>query len=448
MSEDLLQTIDKLKKILEENGGVKEFKNLKDFEKEIQELKNEAETAKTDTKRQKALDKVKALELLKSKAILVFDNYKTLCEKLSLPVLAGDSKVAQLKELHRIFEEANFTDEELKLLTETKAIKKTAIVIDKIFDEPIEKVDGRTEKKGALTDMIRRNLDNQIVNHYILTGKKMGFHSQKELFKAYANYDEETIINIKKEMRKRYSKKIDTEYLESIMYSVTDWVERDLFLNGWVRNLNRMNDKNIGYNNGIATRIVTQEGDEEIYYHYVKGESDIPDAWSAQGTEFAKRENIKPFKNWDNTSMKYASIEQHEQRLNEFLKDNNNRNLILNTEDIYGNVIKDVDSIKRIQTVFMLGHDNPETLATKRISNDEINDLVYKYYHKIKDDFEAKINERIKELELTNCSPKAIGKIKRNDKEIQDLKLKQSIKTEFMFLLMENTVRKIHNKYI
>lgn len=385
---NLSQLIDKLKEMLKDNGGVK-FKNLKDACIQL------GIVYKTSGKAQK----------------LIKENLERVCD------------------IH-------------------KAEKGNALIVTKVYDEPSEKIDLRTEKKGALTDMIRKNLDDQIVNHYILTNKKIGFHSQKELFKAYANYDEEVIFNIKKEMHRRYDKKIDTEYLESIMYSVTDWIERDLFLNGWVRNLNRMNDKNIGYNNGVALRIITKEGDKEIYYHYVKGESDIPEAWSSQGTEFAKKENIKPFKNWDNTSMKYATKEQHEQRLKEFLKDNNNRNLILNTEDIYGNVIKNIDSIKKIQTVFMLGHNNPKTLVTKRISNDEINDLVYKYYYKIKDDFEAKIDERVKELELTNCSPKAIGKIKRNDKEIQMLKLKQNIKTEFMYLLMENTMRKIHNKYI
>lgn len=387
--ENLTQIIDNLKKILKENGGIKEFKNLKDACSQL------GIVYKTSGKAQK----------------LIKQNLERICD------------------IH-------------------KAEKGNALIVTKVYDEPLERVDGRTEKKGALTDMIRKNLDDQIVNHYILTSKKIGFHSQKELFKAYANYDEEIVSNIKKEMHTRYDKKIDSEYLEVIMYSVTDWIERDLFLNGWVRNLNRMNDKNIGYNNGVALRIITQEEDKEIYYHYIKGESDIPEAWSTQGNEFAKKENIKPFKNWDSTSMKYATKEQHEQRLREFLENDDNRNLILNTEDIYGNVIKDINSIKRIQTVFMLGHNNPKTLVTKRISNEEINELVFKYYHKIKDDFNAKIDERIKELELTNCSPKVIGKIKRNDKEIQMLKLKQNIKTEFMYLLMENTMRKIHNKYI
>ena len=29
-----------------------------------------------------------------------------------------------------------------------------------------------------------------------------------------------------------------------------------------------MNDKNIGYNNGVATRIVIQDGDKEIYLEF------------------------------------------------------------------------------------------------------------------------------------------------------------------------------------
>lgn len=384
----LLEITNKLKEILSNDGGVKEFKNLKDACNQLGII----------------YKKGKAQKLIK-------ENLERVCD------------------IH-------------------KAEKGNTLIVTQVYTEPLQKIDGRTEKKGVLTDMVRKDLDNQIVNHYVLTGKKIGFYSQKELFKAYANYDEETIFNVKKEMHKRYDNEIDEKYLEVIMYSVTDWIERDLFLNGWVRNLNRMNDKNIGYNNGVATRIVIQDGDKEIYYHYIKGESDIPEVWNSQGNEFAKRENIKPYKNWDNTSMKYATKEQHFQRLKEFLEDNNNQKILLENEDIYGNVIKDINSIKRIQTVFMLGHDNPNSLTNKRISNEEINKLVHKYYQKIKDDFNAKIDERIKELELTDCSPSVIGKVKRNDKEIQMLKLKQSIKTEFMFLLMENTMRKIHNKYI
>lgn len=319
---DLLQIIDKLKHLAQEQ----EVKR----EEEINKLKEKVEKTKSDIQKKKALDKIEALELLKDK--VVFDNYKALCEALSLPVLTANSKLAQLKELHRIFEEAEFTEEELTLLTETKVVKKTAIVIGKIFNEPIEKVDGRVNNTShnfsygeGIQNMVATKYYTELKNEGVVEmdltpsdfNSLVGFTNQ--MFEAEAQKIKNKYLVGKPKASSLSEKQIQNS-IEAVYKMITD----KLFLEVYNRILTNKSFEKKGFITTNKVKVVYKQcfKDGDLWDSLTLDDTEFYKAFETHKKDFAKENNIKEFRDDilnDNFSMRFATKDEHQSCMNELL---------------------------------------------------------------------------------------------------------------------------------
>lgn len=471
----------------------KEFKNLKDFEKEIQELKNEAETAKTDTKRQKALDKVKALELLKSKAILVFDNYKAMCKSLSLPVLAGNSKLSQMNELHRIFQEAKFTDEEFALLIETKTIKKTAIVIDKIFDEPREKVVNIGNRKNNSRPYLYQNkVGEGVIDLYIIQNEKNGEYMFED-GRMYATFKvlNENVLGLTEEkkqayfavMKKMYGDKLTAEQFEFCNKEVIRFIETDLYNGFWSKMILGTYLKEQGFDNSTGLRAVirrkgTQKDGSEFYYRktLIIPDSKLENEFSLFKKEFAEKHKITPpwHKHTTDYNMLYASKEEWNECLREFLAVPNegllkfvkscnndkevidsvrewetNKDYILSFRSMAERAVCKDDVIENLSKVFII--DSPEETidslkSTHIFTRDDQVDLKVAVLDRISEAFASRLQKKKTDRYYT-VEASGIGEFTFKSKKLP--KIMRTYESELMFCLVNSieTVEEFQKKY-
>lgn len=322
MEKKLMQNINTLKDLAQEQNSNRE--------EETNQLKIKSEKTKSDTQKRKALEKIEALELLKDK--VVFDNYKAICDALSLPVLGGKSKILQLKELHRIFEEANFTEEELTLLTETKVIKKTAIVIDKIFDEPIEKVDGRknnTSHNFSYGDGIQNIVASEYYTNFKSKGEVEMDLSPTE-FNSLVGFTNQLFETEAERLRREYlvrkpkASDLTEKQIQNSIESVYRMISDKLFLEVYNRILTNKSFERKGFIATNKVKIVYKQyfKDGDLWGSMVLDDTGFYDAFENHKKEFARKNNIKEFRDdvlCDSYSMRFATKSEHDSCMNELL---------------------------------------------------------------------------------------------------------------------------------
>lgn len=352
MSEqDLMQKIEKLHQLAQKQ-------DVEEREEAIKELKNKAETAKTDAKKEKALAKVKALEELKGK--VVFKNHEDMCNKLGWDYFdSGNSKKANLKTLEQI---AEYHKEGQK------------IIVDIILEQPREREYHRSVGQDRGNNVYREEVCKMVGELYLgnlLNNKKIVLSMTTKDLNECVGLNEDNITNSKNEIRKSYPMLTDEEIDKETNIIVRMFTDKfnSVF---WRNALSSKIFKRMGFECSEGIRIVTQNHDK--YFSYVLENEELLKRYDKFMVDFPKANNIKKNrkdKNDTTYSMKYAKEEEWIKFTQEFLKLESNiseedkktlerlnipiptmETEIINSETIYGNNVNGV--IKRVGKVFFI----------------------------------------------------------------------------------------------